>query len=743
MTIGNYPIGAAPIAGAPSDAEGLPSFPPTLVVTTWDPVASGPGMTLTNGNRQAQGTDTAISTRGQSVDYVGDIVAEVDFTIDVLASPFPTYFGLATSAANTSQIPGSDANGWAVKLEYVGKSADESIIELSYRHNGVTNFVGDYLINNPFDDPLLFFCVVKVGNGNLQLEVGTSEDDTYPPGPVADINVGTDNLQAGDVLYITSGYESDVVYLNGDNPAGFVNADDLYPTGINWDAVGAAGDIVLADVVLPLTMAPLAGQQFVIPLVTYIEAPVTLPLPFAPWLEQKIDLTLKMMAESFMLLPLGDGIPIDNTVVLPIDYGNPEVGQQVVLPLTMLIENDVVLPLGDSAPVADTLVLPLGFGDPVTETLIIPLADSTAIPVSNNIVFPLPIFGEAPTIITDQPTLTIAGKQVDIISAEINADDGSPYWQAVITLASPRDYGRFTRDAPFTLNLYGTVYSLIVDTRQLRRGMAADGTPGDTASITGLSPAAALGNPRAATITEVWPDAIGAQAAAEEAIGQNIDWRIIDWVIPGYRLAVYNASPLDVARQLAEVVGGLLLSAPDGTLIAQREFIDDAVTATLTEFDIFETNETIAAADLINKIRVTDIDTTYSDRLEFEPADDNPLRGTIRAYPSPWTEDVSFRDTAGVPVRVYPGAVELRTETETIEIQAGRGRTSYPIQAIQALDYIEDNLGGVSFEPGTYDVFTAADDWSLLEITYTTRSIAALVESDITTQAQILLERET
>ncbi|MBF0436310.1 MAG: hypothetical protein HQL77_13175 [Magnetococcales bacterium] len=108
----------------------------------------------------------------------------------------------------------------------------------------------------------------------------------------------------------------------------------------------------------------------------------------------------------------------------------------------------------------------------------------------------------------------------------------------------------------------------MVDNKTLER----DGVGMPRLTVSVVSPTARFVVPRAIPMDKVWDGPIWARDAAEEAVGEAIQWDLVNWLVPGGRLAVHEASPLDVVRTIVEAVGGLVESLPDGTLRVRHRF---------------------------------------------------------------------------------------------------------------------------------------------------------------------------
>lgn len=353
-------------------------------------------------------------------------------------------------------------------------------------------------------------------------------------------------------------------------------------------------------------------------------------------------------------------------------------------------------------------------------------------------------------VMTDSARLWPVGtgeQPIPLESARLSCDVGSPYWQADVTLARARDVARCRLDALVDLEIGARRYRLLIDDRQLTRGRDARGHPQESATLKCLSPGVRYDHPRAELITRTWDEPQKAQSIIEEVLDQSVDWQIYDWTIPKNRLAVTDASPLSIAKQVVEAMGGLLESLPDGTLRARYRFptkVADLyrVTPDLTLYDsdLYSVQETRSRSQLIDRIRLVDVEAVYSDKLEFSPDETDGRRGIVRAYPSPWRDALVITHTRNGPVHLYDRAVELLSKSETIEVISGAANVSYPILNIQLTQYLSENLGAVHFAPYSTQITTAKSGYSLLVITYTTKALTYRVESQIDTEAQTLLE---
>ncbi|MBF0137459.1 MAG: hypothetical protein HQL65_14575 [Magnetococcales bacterium] len=155
-----------------------------------------------------------------------------------------------------------------------------------------------------------------------------------------------------------------------------------------------------------------------------------------------------------------------------------------------------------------------------------------------------------------------------ILSVTISLAEGDFAWSGSLELDDPASFQRVKVGDPITLELGSEVFNLVVDNKTLER----NGVGMPRFSISVISPTAHLTSPRAAPLERTWNDPVQARAATEDATGETILWDLVDWLIPGGRLAVHNATPADVVRTIAEAAGGVVETLPEGQLRVRHRF---------------------------------------------------------------------------------------------------------------------------------------------------------------------------
>ncbi len=174
----------------------------------------------------------------------------------------------------------------------------------------------------------------------------------------------------------------------------------------------------------------------------------------------------------------------------------------------------------------------------------------------------------------------IATKLAYVASAE-----DQTFWTAGIELLTYQDFQKLAVDEPVTITVYDEDYAFIVDYRSVVRE-----APGRVRlEVHLISPSAQYAQPRASLISKTWDAPILAKSAALEMV-PDLDWQIVDWLVPADKLSFTDADPLSVVSRIAESAGAVIVSKKNGQLQVRYRFpvpvIDWYITspaATLTD----------------------------------------------------------------------------------------------------------------------------------------------------------------
>ncbi|MDP2431470.1 MAG: hypothetical protein Q8O33_05515 [Pseudomonadota bacterium] len=331
--------------------------------------------------------------------------------------------------------------------------------------------------------------------------------------------------------------------------------------------------------------------------------------------------------------------------------------------------------------------------------------------------------------VVNTPELLWQGRTLRILQATLSCDEDSPVWIASVELAALADFAAIDIGDAITVLLGQETFHLMVDGKTLSR----ESQTSQRYEVTAISPLALLDAPFAGTIRFYRPEAVSAREAVENLI-DPVDWQLPDWLIPAGRLLLEGVTPLAAARSLVAAIGGIVESAPDGSVLCRRRhpvsipgYGQAAVAHPLFDADVLASRARIAPARGYNRVTLANEEGatgSAGDRIEYvvDPEDDN--RGTLRVYLE--NQLASGRPVllthTGHPATVIAALGEVvRPEREVVEFIEGRASTRYPVLGLVSHTWRHADLGAVTAEGQS--LIAAVPGYSLLDLTYTTRTL--------------------
>lgn len=336
----------------------------------------------------------------------------------------------------------------------------------------------------------------------------------------------------------------------------------------------------------------------------------------------------------------------------------------------------------------------------------------------------------------------------------ITQDEGEPFWRCSVTLAEPHDAFSFRPRDRFQINLMGEIFEFLVDSVSISRSAPTD----VSATVEGVGIGAELDVPRASALTKVWSDPIFAHDVVVELLAARLaSWELVNWVIPSNRLSVENGSAVELAKQVVEAAGGVLESYPNGEFLVRRRFPKSPLKYDVLVHDVLVDEVADVALVTFNFqnsrycdwVRVRDVEESGgADTVEIVFDDGTELAGTLRVYPRPWrpvhVEHTGPADLVLTPIgevtRLVPDPTGDETE-ELVEIFEGKGTTRYPVVDLVSIRWQSKDLMGLYFDPYSTEIYSShpTNKFSLVYLTYHTRSINYRVESPIPQEVQFLV----
>lgn len=191
---------------------------------------------------------------------------------------------------------------------------------------------------------------------------------------------------------------------------------------------------------------------------------------------------------------------------------------------------------------------------------------------------PIPIARRVYIIMNDVSVVRLPERTpIGVLSVDLNASVDAWCWSLRMELADPAQLDLLKPDGngpklvEITMNSY--VWTAIIEGRERSREHA-----NAAVTVTGRSQTALLADTYTAKRSLAVTDGYSAQQLANLEITQralpfSVDWRGLDWVVPGGVWYYQDLAPIDVISQLAAGRGAVLQSHPsDPTLIVQSRY---------------------------------------------------------------------------------------------------------------------------------------------------------------------------
>ena len=322
-----------------------------------------------------------------------------------------------------------------------------------------------------------------------------------------------------------------------------------------------------------------------------------------------------------------------------------------------------------------------------------------------------------------------------ILSANVAMAEGDYAWTGTMELEDPASYQRIRVDDPFTLELGGESFAMMVDNKTLTR----DGVSRPQLVVSMISPTARFAFPRAEPMEQTWETAIQARDAAEQAVGEEIIWDLIDWAIPGGRLAVFEASPIDVVRTIAEAAGGVVETTPGGILRVRHRFpvaVPDwrrvAVDHVLTDSaDNLSSRESHRAQSRVNRVVVrgylpssghlaTEIDGRIDGLNAGRTAFYSGETAHLLVHAGPEVSDIDMAASTGT---ISANADQSYQITQDISFDGSNSASlNQPVVSIDSVIWLGTDLGELSLETDGMTVTASNSGVAIARITCTVQA---------------------
>ncbi|MEO5345867.1 MAG: discoidin domain-containing protein [Magnetococcus sp. YQC-9] len=328
------------------------------------------------------------------------------------------------------------------------------------------------------------------------------------------------------------------------------------------------------------------------------------------------------------------------------------------------------------------------------------------------------------------PRIRLDGRDVELISATLSWSPQQVPWMARLVVAHDAGFHALPVAQPVTFDWDGVAFRMIIIGKAI--GWSQAGHPERVISAVGVAARHAL--PFAQPLSRVWEQPVTAREAVEQALNEPVVWNLPDWLIPANRLHLDGEPALALVERLAQAVGGVVRSRPDGRLIVApryprplpewEQLVPDH---RLNDFDhLIIIREGEPSGSGIDRVTVQEgvealqppglwleLDAESAENHRIAP--DRTVRLLTLASPGVAVEALSA--TSGT---LMPSEPVTRTRIETLRFpNSRRAVLPRPVLRIEAVTWSGLDLGPLTLEADGRTVTAAITGTALAQVTVT------------------------
>lgn len=319
----------------------------------------------------------------------------------------------------------------------------------------------------------------------------------------------------------------------------------------------------------------------------------------------------------------------------------------------------------------------------------------------------------------------VNGELIHIIDFTIQNDDDSYCSLLSCQVQDIDSWMLCMPDSEIILTINSIEFKFIIDSRTRTREWNSDNY-----EIEARSKSSVLGNGNN-VVTKTW-DSVSSYQVIQELLtnaGVSYTCDILNWPIAKNILSLDKESPIEAINKICEACGGLTISNPDGSLHITNKFNGSPLlykTSIESFFDyknIFNVSESKDITSKWNAVTVSDIqdEQNYSYNIsEISDSESNDIKHLrVKVYPFLERIDLltSYISSDILIVSEDNPITEIITD-EIVEIVEGVGTASDSIKNILTYEYLNTNLGSLSFTNN--QITTQIDGQSLIKLSYVT-----------------------
>jgi hypothetical protein len=341
-----------------------------------------------------------------------------------------------------------------------------------------------------------------------------------------------------------------------------------------------------------------------------------------------------------------------------------------------------------------------------------------------------------PSVTTTNMDVTFnhQGVTVGIGSVKIGIAEDEAAWTGTVEISDQAGFHQIRVNDEVSLTLGDETYSMLIDNRELSRSGGAK----PRMLVRLVSVTANLASPRSQPFERTWSTATQAKDAAEEAVGQSIEWDLLDWLIPADRLSFFNASPIDAVKAIAQAAGGVVETSPGGSLRVRHRFpiaVPDWSTSTPSHI-LSDTSHNLSIQEkFIFKTRVNQVairefqPTTGQIATNLDNRDEDGLNPDgqpsmipgsspgLLVHTGPSVEVSDMESTAGT---LHQDAIQIyQEETDLLFDWSDTAKLSTPARSLDSWTWMGNDLGELTLGSDGITVTAVSSGLAIARLKFT------------------------
>ena len=322
--------------------------------------------------------------------------------------------------------------------------------------------------------------------------------------------------------------------------------------------------------------------------------------------------------------------------------------------------------------------------------------------------------------------VTVDSTEIDPVSISLNNDIDSLAWAANLVLSTQADYDLCVDGAVIVITIDTVVWTLIVKQRDTSQSF-----PTGDWTIEAISIFATVAEEQVSLVLEAdtLASEIGAVVVGNEV---TLNWNTLNWVLPDELKIAENNTRKSILSSLAEAIGSIIVSKPNGELcVRYGTSIDDAIAEEWTNDNVVTINKDVVTQKVYNRVLIGSEGLYIPRNISISVVEKDDVERyaklAVTIAPKPITPTVIHCSSAGIHLRY--NTFHTETITESVVFKDGVASIA-TIETLVSVDWGDcTSLGTVEIVGDGILLASTVGD-SIAEVEYTTKYYEYLLTAD-------------